>query len=48
VSQWQPAGIEGSTGNSPGAHVHFDLRINQKPVDPTPYLPPGEPSAFKG
>ena len=48
VSQGQPVGLEGSTGNSTGAHVHFELRINQKPVDPTPYLPPGAPSAFKG
>jgi len=48
VSQGQPVGLEGSTGNSTGAHVHFELRINQKPIDPTPYLPPGAPSAFKG
>ena len=48
VTQGQPVGLEGSTGNSTGAHVHFELRINQKPVDPTPYLPPGAPSAFKG
>jgi len=48
VSQGQPVGLEGSTGNSTGAHVHFELRINQKPVDPTPYLPPGAPSPFKG
>jgi murein DD-endopeptidase MepM/ murein hydrolase activator NlpD len=48
VSQGQPVGLEGSTGNSTGAHVHFELRINQRPVDPTPYLPPGPPSAFKG
>jgi murein DD-endopeptidase MepM/ murein hydrolase activator NlpD len=48
VSQGQPVGLEGSTGNSTGAHVHFELRINQKPIDPTPYLPPGAPSAFNG
>ncbi len=48
VTQGQPVGLEGSTGNSTGAHLHFELRINQKPVDPTPYLPPGPPSAFKG
>jgi len=48
VTQGQPVGLEGSSGNSTGAHVHFELRINQRPVDPTPYLPPGPPSAFKG
>ena len=48
VAQGQPVGLEGSTGNSTGAHLHFELRINQKPVDPTPYLPPGAPSPFKG
>src|SRR2546427_340430 len=48
VTQGQAVGLEGSTGNSTGAHLHFELRINQRPVDPTPYLPPGPPSAFKG
>lgn len=48
VVQSQPIGLEGSTGNSTGAHVHFELRIDGKPVDPTPYLPPGPPSAFRG
>ncbi len=48
VTQSQPIGMEGSSGNSTGAHLHFELRINQRPVDPTPYLPPGAPSAFKG
>lgn len=48
VTQGTPVGLEGSTGNSTGAHLHFELRINQKPVDPTPYLPPGQPSPFNG
>jgi murein DD-endopeptidase MepM/ murein hydrolase activator NlpD len=48
VVQAQPVGLEGSTGNSTGPHLHFELRIADKPVDPTPYLPPGPPSAFRG
>jgi len=47
VVQGQPIGLEGSSGNSTGAHLHFELRINQKPVNPAPYLPPGQPSDYK-
>ena len=48
VTQGTPVGLEGSTGNSTGAHLHFELRINQTPVNPAPYLPPGAPSDFRG
>jgi murein DD-endopeptidase MepM/ murein hydrolase activator NlpD len=47
VTQGTPVGLEGSTGNSTGAHLHFELRINQVPIDPTPYLPPGAPSPYR-
>ena len=47
VVQGQPVGLEGSTGNSTGPHLHFELRIKQNPVDPTLYLPPGAPSNYK-
>lgn len=47
VTQGTPVGLEGSTGNSTGAHLHFELRINQTPINPAPYLPPGQPSPYK-
>lgn len=38
VTHGQPIGAEGSTGNSTGAHLHFEVRKGGQPVDPAPYL----------
>lgn len=39
LNQGDVLGFVGSTGHSTGNHLHFEVRIDTKPVNPRPYLP---------
>ena len=39
VKRGQLIGLVGSTGNSTGPHTHFEVRIDNTPVDPNQFLP---------
>lgn len=43
VMAGEPIGLSDSTGFSTGPHLHFELRKNNKPVDPSPYIVATEP-----
>lgn len=39
IIEGQILGVQGSTGNSTGDHLHFEIRLeNKSTIDPAPYL----------
>ena len=46
LSRGQLLGMVGSTGRSTGPHLHYELRLNDRPINPRRFLPP-EPTELK-
>ena len=46
VQRGQLIGLVGSTGRSTGPHLHYELRLDKKPINPRRFLPP-EPASIK-
>lgn len=38
ITAGTPLGAEGNTGNSFGCHLHFEIRINDTPIDAEPFM----------
>lgn len=46
IARGQTIGLVGSTGRSTGPHLHYELRVNDRPINPRFFLPP-EPTEIK-
>jgi murein DD-endopeptidase MepM/ murein hydrolase activator NlpD len=47
IQRGQLIGFVGSTGRSTGPHLHYELRLDEKPINPRRFLPP-EPTDISG
>ena len=47
IQRGQLIGFVGSTGRSTGPHLHYELRLDEKAINPRRFLPP-EPIEIKG
>jgi murein DD-endopeptidase MepM/ murein hydrolase activator NlpD len=46
LTRGQPIALIGSTGRSTGPHLHYELRLGERPINPRRFLPP-EPMELK-
>lgn len=42
VTKGEKIGVQGSTGRSTGPHVHYEVRVNDRPVNPAKFLSAGK------
>ena len=42
VKEWQVIALSGDSGNTNGPHLHYEIRLNGKPIDPMIFLSLGE------